>query len=280
MRRLVVIAVTGIAAAATAGCGGSSHKPVDPRTLLDAATSHPIRAAHTDIDARLQVEGVPRLAAPLRLRLEGPYASAGPSAIPRFDWRLGATALGFPVGGRVISTGANVYLTLYGDSYQLGTATVAAANRRLAELAAAGRPLATNPRSWFGPVRDAGSRNAGGTDCERISAPLRGAAVAADLAPLIGGLGLPEPLGISGRATACVGYDDRVLHELDLDAGLAIPPLDRPRLDGAGGAHLQLDVTLADVNAPQRIEAPRGSYRPITDLLLTLDDLGLHIPLG
>jgi hypothetical protein len=280
MRRLVVIAVTGIAAAATAGCGGSSHKPVDPRELLDAAAAHPIRSAQTEIDARLQVEGVPRLAAPLRLRLEGPYASAGPSAIPRFDWRLGATALGFPVGGRVISTGANVYLTLYGDSYQLGTATVAAANRRLSELAAAGRPLATNPRSWFGPVRDAGSSNAGGTDCERISAPLREAAVAADLAPLIGGLALSEPLGISGDATACVGYDDRVIHELDVDARLTVPSVDRPLLEGASGAHLNLDVTASEVNKPQSIRAPRGSYRPITDLLLTLNDLGLHIPLG
>src|SRR5690348_6296243 len=243
MRRLVVIAVTAISAAAVAaGCGGSSHPPVDPRVLLDSAAAHPIRSAQTEIDLRLQVEGVPRLAAPLRLRLDGPYVSGGRSELPRFDWSLGASALGFPVGGRVISTGTNVYLSLYGDNYQLGAATVAALNRWLAERAAAGQPVAAHPRAWFGRLRDDGNGNAGGTDCERISAPLRGDAVRADLAPLIGRLGLPEPLVIAGRSSACVGYDDRVFHQLHLDAHLTIPPIDRPRLGGASGAHLDLEV--------------------------------------
>lgn len=277
MRRLAVIAVTAIASAAGAGCGGSSHPPVDPGAMLDSAAAHPIHSAQTDVDLRLQVEGIPRLAAPLRLRLQGPYASAG-SAIPRFDWRLGASALGFPVGGRVVSTGTNVYLSLYGDDYQLGTATVADLNGRLAERAGAGRPLLANPRGWFGRPRNDGGGNAGGTDCERISAPLRGDAIAADLAPVTGGLGLSEPLAVSGRATACIGYADRVFHELGVDARLAIPPVDRPRLGRASGALLHLDVTASDVNGPQRIAAPSGHYRPITDLLLTLNDLGLPIP--
>src|SRR5581483_10691890 len=225
MRRLATV-VTALALGAAAGCGGSSHPPVDPERMLDSAAAHPIHGADVEIDARLQVEGLSQLAQPLRLKLEGPYQGSGGSAIPRFDWRLSAEALGFPVGGRLVSTGSNVYLSVYGNDYELGTSAVAAANGRLAELAAAGHPLAANARRWFGRPRYDGEASAGGTDCERVSAPLKGDALVADLAPLAAALGVSEPLGITGRAKGCIGYDDRVMHGLEVDARLAIPPVD------------------------------------------------------
>src|SRR3954452_22039582 len=271
--RRLILATALVAAGSGAGCGGSSHHPVDPRVMLDAAAAHPVTSADTEIGLHLQVEGVPRLSATLNLKLEGPYVSGGGARIPSFDWRLSASALGFPVGGRVVSTGTNAYLSLYGDNYEVGTDAVAAADERV-------RELRLHPRTWFGMAHIEGDGHEGGADCERISAPLRGDSMARDLAPLASDLGLTGPPAISGTAAACIGYDDRIFHELQVKAQLAIPPADRSRLGGASSIHADLDVTNSDVGHPQQISAPRGGgYRPIRDLALTLNDLGVPIPL-
>lgn len=247
--------------------------------MLDAAARHPISSAQVEVDLTLQVSGVPQLSSPVRLKLQGPYVSGGATRIPSFDWRLNATALGFPVGGRLVSTGSNAYLSIYGDDYQVGTGAVAAANQRIRETAAStGGPLSLHPRTWFGPARIDGSGNEGGVDCERISAPLRGQAMTRDLAPLGTSLGISEPLSIAGRVRACVGYDDRVMHELIVDAVAGVPEADRGRLAGASAINFTLDVTASDVGEPQQISAPGGGARPIRDLALTLNDLGVSIP--
>lgn len=262
-----------------AGCGGSSHPDVNPEAMLDAAAARPISSARVGVDLSLQVSGIPQLSSPVRVKLEGPYVSGGGTRIPSFDWQLKATALGFPIGGRLVSTGSNAWLSIYGDDYEVGTAAVAAANRRIREAAAStGSPLSLHPRSWFGPARIEGSGNEGGADCEKISAPLRGRALVRDLEPLSASLGMSEPLSIAGRARACVGYDDRVMHELVIDAVAGVPEADRARLAGASVINFTLDVTSSDVGEPQHISAPAGGARPISDLGLTLEDLGAPIP--
>jgi hypothetical protein len=261
------------------GCGGSSHPPVNPEAMLDSAAAHPIKSGQTEIDLRIEARGVSQLPGPVRLRLDGPYVSGGGTQIPSFDWKLTASALGFPVGGQVVSTGTNAYLSVYGDNYEIGTAAVAAANQRIQQATAAGQGI--HPRSWFGRAHIDGDGNEGGVDCERISARLRGDAMARDLTPWAVELGLSGPPAVSGTARACVGFDDRVLHELTVDAEVSIPPADRARLGGATSIHLEADVTNSDVGQPQRISIPAGGgYRPIRDLALTLNDLGVRIPLG
>ena len=275
MRRTLALAL--LLLTALAGCGGSEHARVDPELMLDQATAEGISNASVEIDASLRVLGVDRLSQPLRLRLDGPYLSNGTERIPSFDWRLSASALGFPVGGKVLSTGDNVYLSLYGNDYEVGRTAVSGANQRLQEAgAAAGAPL--DLRSWFGPARVVGDDNAGGADCERITAPLRPGGTAGDLAPLASALGLSQPPTVSGRATACVGYEDRRFHELQVDAVVELPPVDRAELGGATGARLNADVVISDIGDQQSISAPRGSYRPIQDLFLTLNDLGIPVP--
>jgi hypothetical protein len=276
MRQSLALAL--ILLLALAGCGGSDHERVNPEVMLDQASAHRISNGNVEIDAHLQVLGVDRLSQPLRLRVDGPYLSGGSERIPSFDWRLSASALGFPVGGRVLSTGSNVYLSLYGNDYEVGRTVVSAANQRLQEAAAAAEAT-LDPRSWFGPGRVVGDDNAGGADCERITAPLRPGKTAGDLAPLAPALGLSQPPTVSGRATACVGYDDRRFHELQVDAVVELPPVDRAQLGGATGARLNADVVISDIGEQQPISAPRGSYRPIQDLFLTLNDLGVPVPL-
>jgi hypothetical protein len=267
MRRSTPVVL--VLVAVIAGCGGASdHETVPAGAMLDAAAGHPIRSADAEIDARLRLDGAARLTGPIRLRLDGPYRSAGADRIPSFDWRLNASALGFPVGGRVVSTSQNLYLTVYGNQYEVGTEPVAAANERLA--AAGGIRL--DPRRWLRDPRVAGEDHQGGADCERIAAPLRGDAVAADLAPLAEAMGIEAPT-VSGRALVCIGFDDRVLHELQLNAIFGLSPADSVRFDGATDIHLEADVVLSEVGQAQEISAPGGSSRPIEDLFLQIQDL-------
>jgi hypothetical protein len=276
MRRSLAILL--LVAAALTACGGSDHEPVNPERMLDQAARHPISSADVEIDGRLRLLGVDRLSQPIRLGFEGPYVSGGGGRIPSFDWRLSASALGFPIGGRLVSTGDNVYLGIYGDDYQVGTAAVDAANRRIEESRAAGG-LEVHPRTWLGRARVVGEGSAGGTDCERIAAPLRPEDASAGLAPLAAELGMSGPFAVSGRVRACVGYDDRVLHELEVHAAIGIPAADRPRLAGATGAVLDAGVELSDVGEKEEISAPGGPHKPIRELLLTLSDLGVPVPL-
>jgi hypothetical protein len=267
MRRSPLIAP--LIAAALIGCGGGSHHQTVPaEKMLDSAAAHPIRSADAEIEARVRVDGVPRLSGPIAVRLDGPYRSGGGSRIPSFDWHLSASALGFPVVGRLVSTGDNVYLTVYGNQYEVGASAVADANARLSEAGG----LHLDLRGWLGPARVTGQESAGGVDCERIAAPLRGDAVARDLAPLATALGVEAP-SVSGRAVTCIGFDDRVLHELELRAVFVLSPGASARLDGATAVHLESDVVLSDVGGAEEITAPRGSLRPIRDLFLTLKDL-------
>ena len=275
---LLTLACLSAAGAIAPGCGGGSeHHDVNPDALLREAFTHPVSSANVEANLGLQVPGNPVLAQPVRVKVEGPYVSGHGVAIPSFDWSLGAMVAGFGVGGRLISSGQNVFLTIYGDNYEVGTATVAAANRRLqTQTAAAGQAqtlFGLHPQRWFGPSRYEGSEEAGGTDSAHLVASLRGNQVAADLAPLNGRLGLAAAPVVTGTVEAWVGFDDHLLHELKLDARIA-PPADAPA--AARTARVTADVVLSDVGKPQTISVPRGGgYKPIRDLLLTLNDLGV-----
>jgi hypothetical protein len=268
MRSRTILATLLLAIVNAAGCGGGTeHKAVNPERMLDAAAAHPITSAQTDVDLHLEPRGASSLPAPVQVNLEGPYISGEGRQIPRFDWRLKANALGFPVGGQAVSTGTNAYLSLFGDNYEVGTDAVAAANARIAEA----EPV--RPRSWFGRASVEGQGDEGGVDCEQISAPLRGDAVAREIGPLLSSLGLSETPSVSGTASACVGYDDRVLHQLGVRALLGLQP--------GSAIAVDLDVAISDVGEPQEISVPAGGgFRPIGDLALQLNDLGVSIPLG
>jgi hypothetical protein len=274
--RVLFAALCAIALGAI-GCGGSSHEQVDPEKMLEQAAAHPIRSAQLDIDSTIRLSGGGAPSTPLHLHLAGPYSSGWPTAIPSFDWKMNLSALGFPLDGRLVSTGENVYLSVYGNRYQVGEATVADANARIAAAAASGPAL--NPSRWLAQPTVDGEGNEGGADCERIKGSLGGEAFGRDLNALVTASGSPA-VSVSGDGSACVGFDDRVLHELDVDADLRFPDQIGRLLGGADAAHVEAQIEISDVGEPQRIATPRGSYRPIRDLFLTLNDFGVPIPLG
>ena len=255
--RLVIVVAAFCAGLGLASCGGGGEerRQVDAEALLDSVFSHPVSSAVTSIDLVADAEAVPSLSAPVSLSLDGPYVSGGGVRIPSADWELEAEVAGFGVDGELVSTGENVYLSLFGDNYQVGRAAVEARREALTDPG-------LDPRSWFGPATYEGDEELEGTATARIDAPLRRAPLAADLEGLGGRLGLPpvRPPAERGTIQAWIGIDDGIVRELRIDAG----------------EDLTADVVLSDVGEPQEITIPAGGgFKPIGDLLSSLQELGV-----
>ena len=254
--RLGIALVALCAAVGLAACGEEDERrEVDAEALLDSAFARPPASATTKIEAAVAAGTVPALPASATVSLDGPYVSGGGLGIPRFDWAVEAEVAGFGVEGELVSTGDNVYLSIFGDNYQVGRAEVEARAEALAnpEL---------DPRSWFGPAHYVGDEEVGGTATARIDAPLRGARFAADLEQLAARLGLPplRPAAEAGTVSAWIGIDDELLRELRVEAG----------------EELAADVVLGDLGEPQEITIPPGGgFKPLGELLSSLQELGI-----
>jgi hypothetical protein len=253
-----------------AGCDGDESEDtplVNPDVLLDSAAEHPVRSADLEGQGRLELEGSSLLSEPLTLQVKGPYVSGGGDRIPSFDWNFEVEVLAFGVDGKLVSTGQNVLISPFGDNYEVGREAVAAVNREVAANSVSAREL-------FGAARNEGNEEVKGVETQRVSAELDGKTVAQSLHPLRDALGLTHVPAPVGRIEAWIGVDDRTVHKLAVDADFGIAPADRPKLVGARGGSLQVEVVLDEINEPQSVRAPGGGgYEPIRNLFLSLQDL-------
>jgi hypothetical protein len=275
VRRVITLLLALVTPAALAGCGGGDggDAPLEnPDVLLDSAAAHPVRSADVQGQAKITLEGSSLLSQPVTLRVEGPYVSGGGDRIPSFDWKFNVRVLGFGVGGKVVSTGENVFISPFGDNYEVGSDVIAAINQQVAATS-------TPARDLFGAARNEGNEEVNGVETQHVSAEIEGKRVSEAFRPLRDALGLTHFPAPVGRIGAWIGVDDRTVHKLTLDADFGLAPADRPRLGGASGGNLQVEVTLDELNEPQTVHVPGGGgYKPIRDLLLTLNDLGAFSP--
>jgi hypothetical protein len=272
---VTLILAIGTLSALLPGCGGGDDPEaptVNPEVLLDSASAHPIRSAEVDGQALLTLEGSSVLSQPVTLRVEGPYVSGQGARIPSFDWKFNVKVLGFAVGGKLVSTSDNVFISPFGDNYVVGRRVIASVNRQVAAVSMPARDL-------FGPARDEGNEEVNGVETQHVSAELQGKKVAEALRPLRDALGLSHFAAPDGRIGAWIGLEDRTIHKLSIDAAFGIAPEDRPKLGGARGGSLDAEVVLDEINEPQTVHIPGGGgHKPIGDLFRTLSDLGAFAP--
>lgn len=274
MRRVTFLLLAVVPSAALVGCGGGGGKPPleNPDVLLNSAAAHPVRSADLQGQAKITLDGSSVLSQPVTMRVEGPYVGGGGVRIPSFDWKFNVKVLGFGVGGKVVSTGENVYISPFGDNYEVGSDVITAINQQVAATSVPARDL-------FGAARNEGNEEVNGVETQHVSAEIEGKKVAEAFKPLRDALGLTHFPAPVGRIGAWIGVDDRTVHKLTLDAAFGIAPADRPRLGGASGGNLQVEAVLDEINEPQSVHVPGGGgYKPIRDLLLTLTDLGAFAP--
>jgi hypothetical protein len=272
-----------LAALPLSSCGDEDERrDVNAQALLESAFSRPISSSVTEIDFQFSVDGVRQLSEPLSFSAEGPYVSGNGERIPSVDWDFDANLAGYGLDGEVVSTGENVFLSLFGDNYQVGEAAVGAANAQIqAAMSAAGgvpEPLADlgiQPLDWFGKAAYEGDEEVAGVDTAHLTAPLRGEQVTEDLNALGSQIGIARgAIFREGTIEAWIGIDDELVHELTLVGDFTVAPPRRQALRGATGGSLGLDIVQSDVGEQQEITIPEGGgFKPIGRLIESINDL-------
>ena len=252
------------AVAVVAGCGGSGHPRVNPEAMLDAAAVAP--------DLERAGRGGPQPAGE-----RGPAAlvagsAEAPGSLRERGRHAGSRA---STGGSTRPRWASRWVAAWSRRARTPTCPSMATTTRWAPApwrpptsgsasgGVDGRPAqpSSTHLARAGPHRRQRQRGRG-----RLRANLGAAARPGDDATIWRrsrtSLGVSEPLSVAGRVRACVGYDDRVMHELVVDAVAGMPEADRARLAGASAINFTLDVTASDVGEQQQISAPRGAAPP------------------
>jgi hypothetical protein len=271
------------AAVAAHGCGEEDgRRDVDARALLESAFSRPISSSVTEIDFQLSVDGVRQLSEPVSFSAEGPYVSGNGERIPSVDWAFDADLAGYGLDGEVVSTGENVFLSLFGDNYQVGEAAVGAANAQIqAATAGAGEgpvrlaDLGIQPLDWFGKANYEGDEEVAGVDAAHVTGRLRGEQVTEDLNALGSRIGIPRgAIFRGGTIEVWIGIEDELLRKLTVLGDFTVASPRRQALRGATGGKLGLDIVLADVGDQQEITIPEGGgFKPIGRLIESINDL-------
>src|SRR5439155_6021230 len=172
MPRVLFVLLSCAFALALPGCGSSDESV---SSLLRQTFTSGESAKSGRVSAQLEgdVRGIQGLSGPFKLRLNGPFASAGKGKLPRFDFTLGITVSGqsFSAGG--VSTSDRGWLRVNGqayavpdslfkkfrDSYLAGASRSVSKRQPTPSLAS----LGIDPRTWLRGARKAGDAEIGGT---------------------------------------------------------------------------------------------------------------------
>lgn len=147
------------------------------------------------------------------------------------------------------------------------------------------KALGINPGTWLTDARKVGKADVGGTQTFHISSGVNVQRFLADVNTLLskaknlGGSstqGVPQGLSPAVQSTiersvkraqvdVYTGVDDHALRRLALSVSLAVPKDAQKTAGGLKSGELRFDLTIADLNKGQSINAPAGA-RPFSEL--------------
>lgn len=277
-------------AAVLAACGGGGGGGGDPaaKDLLATAFEKTIPSADVTIDARLDIKGLAGFHGPLVVHVSGPFHDNGPGKLPGLDLQasIGSGGSSLPLG--LTTTDKNVWLTLQGQSYELGEAQVARINRQLRQDERQRKQqglarLGIDPRSWIANARDEGDATVAGERTTHVSGDLDIGRMLDDLdsalrkAPAsLGGASRPQPLTDAQkrdierivrdpRIDVYAAKSDHSLRRISVDLDFEVPKDERARVNGIESGSLSFDMELAHVGSARPITPPRKAL-PLSDL--------------
>jgi len=291
---VLLIAILASLALVLAACGGGGDEQ-DAEALLDRTFGRTVPSADVEIDAELEVEGLPGFDDPIRIRAAGPYVNSE-KTLPKLDMDLDIEAqAGEAIQLGLLSTGRRVFVKFGGTYFEQPPEQIAQANRRVARSRDGGGSLSElglHPRTWVVDASVAGEEEIDGTTTEHVEGKLDVKALVTDLNDLVkqsagavsGSGQAPEPLkprDIERLARSVknpsfdvyVGKDDGVLRRISLRLDVTVPEDDQADVDGVTGASIKFAAELGDIGGDQQVKAPRTSS-PISVLTSQLGGLG------
>jgi hypothetical protein len=286
----LLLALTALAAV-LAACGSGSSSNVT--ATLDKAFSTPIKSAKINLDVTLKLDGIKQLNGPIKLNVQGPYASGASQTIPKANWDIAASAAGQNFSAGFISTGDDAWVVFQGQNYEVGKAAVAQVNAQIKQAAGKKKGLSQfgiDARKWLKDAKDEGSETVAGVDTNHVSAALDVSAFLNDVNQLVqragGSLGASsaaprltdaqkkkiEEVVKNPRFDVYSGKTDNVIRRLSADLQFNVPSAQQAQLGGLTSGTLSFSIEFADVGKPQTITAPTNA-KPLSELTSKLGGL-------
>jgi hypothetical protein len=287
---LLVASVAGLAA-----CGGDDGGSQDANSLLKATfgPDQNVKSGNLTVALGLDLKGLQNIQGPINLKLNGPFQTVGKGKLPQLDLSLTLSGSGANFAAGAVTDGEKGWLKLQGTTYAVDDATFAKFKNGYEDSAAksksdSGAPsfksLGIDPLRWLTHPEVAGTEEVGGAETEHITAGVDVAKFLDDVSALLGKAGqlgqatagVPSSLTEQQRkdieasvkdATLDVwtGKDDKALRRVKLTIGVEVPEAVRSRAGGLSTGTVNFDLTIADLNEPQTIEAPKNA-RPLSEL--------------
>lgn len=292
LRGLILALLLPLMLAALAGCGGdesseeSATAGEDPEAIVERAFAEPIESAEVSLDLDVELEDAEGSSEPRKLQLSGPCRSNGPDEFASFDYQLALQGGGATVPPlTLVSTGANLFVSVVGTSYEFGDDVFADLNRQIEGDAGAAAACGTLGFDTSGPdlpslmedLEVVGEETVGGVQTTHVTGTIAIERIVSDLNSL---------------ARQANQLSEGAAPELnDQEAEQLTDSVDDPRFDlfvgedgvvrgfnssfsfgpsaGGGGlsrGSISVSLEFADVGDEQEITAPEDP-RPIADLL-------------
>lgn len=294
LRRSTLLVV--LPALVAAGCGGSGGGDASTAALLKDTFSgtKAVRSGKLDVSLGFQAQGLPTLTGPVAFKLAGPFASQGAGRLPKFDFDLDIAAGGQTIRAGAVSLGDSGYIKFGGHAYTVDKALFDRfrTGYENSQKAAKGKDngpsfkaLGISPSSWLKDARKVGKADVGGASTFHITAGVDVPRFLADVNRLLSkakNLGTPAtqgvPQGLSPAVQSTIersvrraqvdvytGESDHALRRIALSVSLVVPKDAQKAAGGLKSGELRFDLTIADLNAAQKVVAPQGA-RPLSEL--------------
>jgi hypothetical protein len=292
-RRVLALLATALAiAGGLVACGGSGGS----RQIVDEATLSGVESGKLDLSLGIDTKG--SKGGHVDVGLSGPFERGDGVQATKLD--LTGTAKGTVngkkvdfEGGLTLLGGSKSYVEFEGTDYKVDSTTFGFVNSAIGEseeVSSCREALSERKLSEFiaNPVEE-GTVDVGGTSTTKVSGDVdpealnealneanEDALCAEQMRAIPGARASLEafeesPEGAQGTVsdahiTLYVG-DDHIVRRLQAKVTLEPPAGKAPK--GVGSAEFDVDLTLADVNEPQKIAAPQGA-KPLTALFIKL----------
>jgi hypothetical protein len=310
-RLVAVLLLLALAPLGVSACGGSdsSSGDGDATALLKDTfgANHPIRSGRVDATFDVDLKGLAQLTEPIALHLTGPFRSNGGKRLPDFALELDLQSGSRPVTLGAVFANGGAYLTLEGQSFNLGSDLYAAfkagyekakAGSGSSSAAPSLSALGISPLRWLKDPQRRGTEDIAGTQTEHVAAGVDVDRLLQDVSTLLGkardvtsaggsatGTQVPTQLTADQRAAIArsvksakvdvwTGQKDHTLRKVALDVQVDVPEDLQARAGGLKTGHVIVQITLAQLNQPQKIAKPAGA-RPLSELRAVLQQLGL-----
>jgi hypothetical protein len=282
-----------VALLALAGCGDDSNDQARAKALLSDAFGRSIGSANVTVDLKADLDGNKQFQQPVRIKLNGPYRSNGNGKLPDTDWDIGISGGGQTFTFGLLTTAGQAFIDFQGTSYTLGEGVVKAIERPPGSKPGESltKRLGVNLLDWVRDAKLEDDADVAGVPTRHVRADLDVGKVLRGLNTIVGRAAGAAPQAARARLTddqidsvrkvvddprfdLYVGKADGKIRRLSIDIRFKVPEDARAKVGGLSGGTLTLDVELAAVGQPVKVEPPKDA-RPIAELTKQLGGLGV-----